>query len=175
MSSHQIQSPDAVKLITQPIIFDLMINDDSDIIGLLAYALHELSHREWHKGFVTHFSREPNVDEKNAFMIGEGTSHRISVYRRMAEDALNRQQLEQPEIKLNDLAASHEILPLKLAIETPVITQTIIESKWARGTKAALRLPADTNLKTLGKALALLFVIVSLLAIIVNYAKHAFF
>jgi hypothetical protein len=177
-SAFQIQSKssDQQQAIKQPVIFDLITKDQSDIIGLLAYAFHELSHREWHKGFIAHFSREPNLDEATAFMIGEGTEHRIEAYRKMAEDALNKREQDNFLcISKPKSTEQQEIPAISNEAKTAFSANVIQESNLAKGMRAALRLPPDTNLKVLGKSLVLLFVLVSLLAVIVNYAKRSFF
>jgi uncharacterized protein YhbP (UPF0306 family) len=175
MSSDEIQSLEATLLTQQPAVFDLIVKDDSDIIGLLAYSLHELSHREWHKSFIAHFSREPNVTEITAFMIGEATLHRIAVYRRLAENALNMREQGKSISAVEPIQIKSNIPPVMSQNSEFSHKFQIKESNLAKGIRAALRLPPDTNLKNLGKSLVLLFVLVSLLAIIVNYAKRMFF
>ncbi len=176
-SAFQIQSKstDQQQAINKPAIFDSIVKDECDILGLLAYAYHELSHREWHKGFIAHSNREPNSDEITAFMIGEGTEHRIAAYRKMAEDALNKREQNKSLVMTKSSLAEKEMPATISETKAAIGLNVIQESNLAKGIRAALRLPQDVNLKTLGKSLILLFVIVSLLAVIVNYAKRTFF
>ncbi len=158
---------DQSKMETSISIFEQIVKDNTNVANLLAYSLHQLSVEEWRKVFLAQFAREPNEDEKNIFMIGEITPTRMAAYQVQAENILNRHKtgnqvyVAKPNLNqsINDLSASNNS----------------IESPWVRGTRAALRLPPETNLKTLGKCILILFVLVGLLAIGVNYAKAKFF
>lgn len=151
-------------------MFGLLVKDDSDLAGLLAYSLYKLSKREWLNAFTAAHEREPNGDEMRAFILGEQTARRIASYRRQAEDALagrapeperaNQSQTERPRM------------------------ETILQ-QFARGSAgAALRAPEPSaaamqkpqpNLRTMGGYLLILLALVGLLALMVNYAKSSFF
>ncbi len=150
--------------------FEQFVKDESDITGLLSFSLHKLSVHEWSRNFSSHFLRDPNDDEKNIFMIGEATPRRVADYRLRAEEMLRNQNLREPVSALNsdEHLATFQNEKISSASEC-------LESPWEKGARAALRLPSDTNLKALGKSILILFVLVGLLAIAVNYAKAKFF
>ncbi|MBY0612885.1 MAG: hypothetical protein K2P80_11955 [Beijerinckiaceae bacterium] len=151
-------------------MFELLVKDDSDLAGLLAYALYKLSKREWLNAFIAAHEREPNGDEMRAFILGEQTARRISSYRRQAEDALAGRA---PEPQTQDHRQT----------ERPRM-ETILQ-QFARGTgSVALRAPEpaaaamqkpQSNLRTMGGYLLILLALVGLLALMVNYAKSSFF
>ncbi len=153
-------------------IFDLLVKDDKDIAGLLGFSLHELSRREWRSKFVSERSREPDGDETRAFLIGEETERRIATYRTMAEDAL-AQNGHAP--RATAIVPKESLIPLPPASNDSEVFTALPPVSLADGAKATLKLPPETNLKTLFRYLCILAALVVMLAVAVNYAKSTLF
>lgn len=69
-------------------IFDRLVSDDGDVIGLLSYSLAMQNKRDWLASFVAAKGRPPNNDEIEAYEIGESIDRRLTTYRKLAENAL---------------------------------------------------------------------------------------
>lgn len=69
-------------------MFSLLVRDDDDMVGLVAYALYKQSKRDWMIAFADRADRPPNPDEMQAYILGERTDRRVATYRRLAQDAL---------------------------------------------------------------------------------------
>ncbi len=138
-------------------MFERIVQDDTDLIGLVGFSLHELSRREWLSQFITEMAREPTPSEIRAFMIGEETQRRIDVYRRLSDDALNARANKKNVLIVPSASNDAELVP--------------VAANWETNAKSILRLPEQTNLKLLFKYLVILSVLVGLLAVSVNYAK----
>ncbi len=69
-------------------IFQMLVSDDGDIVGLVAYALYKQSKLDWMRQFESERSRWPDDAELSSFIIGEGTQRRLATYRHLAETAL---------------------------------------------------------------------------------------
>ena len=106
-------------------------------------------------------------------MVGETTTRRLAAYQNQAEIMLQNHHGSQGLCGSNDTPKSQSV---GFADSQNVLVNAKIgQNKWTKGTMAALRIPSDTNLKALGKSLLILFVLVGLLAVAVNYAKAKFF
>lgn len=152
-------------------MFGLLVKDDRDLTGLLAYSFYKLTKREWLTAFAAANDREPSADEIRAFILGEQTGRRIAGYRRQAEDALAGRAPE--------AGAPHQP-----PLERPRM-ETILQ-QFARNPGEPLRAPEPTpaapaatppqpGLKKIAGYLLLLLLLVGLLALVVNYAKTSFF
>jgi hypothetical protein len=71
-------------------MFDELVANDDDLIGLVAYALYKQSKRDWLHAFENDKGRAPSQEEINSYIIGECTHRRIETYRRLGADALVR-------------------------------------------------------------------------------------
>jgi hypothetical protein len=71
-------------------VFALMVENDDDIHGLVAYALYKQSKRDWMMEFATRNGREPTAEEIDTYILGERTPRRLATYKRLAGDALER-------------------------------------------------------------------------------------
>lgn len=69
-------------------MFDALVREDADTAGLLAYALHEQTRRDWLHAYHARIGAEPTALEMTAFIEGEGLPRRLATYRRLAEDML---------------------------------------------------------------------------------------
>jgi hypothetical protein len=69
-------------------VFEKLVHQDDDLIGLLAYALYKQRKRAWLVDFISQQDREPTEDEERSFLIGETTSSRLNDYRKQAEAIL---------------------------------------------------------------------------------------
>ncbi len=181
---------------SQPSVFDKLVKNETDVTGLLAYSLHELSIQEWRRNFSDHFLRQPSEDEKDIFMIGETTPRRLSTYHSQAKDMLivyksgqdnesghkidqNSEHFTEDVLSQNtcrNIEFSHSLEKSNLPENANLPeNSSLLKNSWTKGTRAALRLPPDTNLKALGQSILILFVLVGLLAVAVNYTKAKFF
>jgi hypothetical protein len=69
-------------------VFSLLVQNEADTTGLLAYALYKQNKRDWliaHHGRV---GREPTSAELDAYILGESIPRRIATYRQLADDML---------------------------------------------------------------------------------------
>jgi hypothetical protein len=70
-------------------IFDRLVSDENDVVGLLAYSLSMQNKRDWLAAFQTERGRDPNAAEMAAYDIGERIERRLATYRKLAEHALS--------------------------------------------------------------------------------------
>lgn len=69
-------------------VFALLVQSETDTVGLLAYGLYKQNKRDW---LIAHRARNdhaPAQGELDAFILGESIPRRIATYRRLAEDML---------------------------------------------------------------------------------------
>jgi hypothetical protein len=71
-------------------MFELLVEADTDVTGLVAYSLTERTSRDWLAAFRAVQRREPTAAELEAFHLGEQLPRRLAAYRRMADDLLQR-------------------------------------------------------------------------------------
>jgi hypothetical protein len=71
-------------------MFELLVQNESDVTGLLAYALYKQNKRDWLIAFQATHGRDPDVAETEALILGERLPRRTATYRRLAEDLLRR-------------------------------------------------------------------------------------
>jgi hypothetical protein len=79
-------------------VFKKLVNADDDLVGLIAYGLYKQNKHEWLATFEKSCGRRPGADEFTAYVLGEGTTRRVTAYRRLAEALLSGRTLgaEQP-------------------------------------------------------------------------------
>lgn len=70
-------------------IFERLVGEENDVIGLLSYSFAMQNKRDWLAGFVTVKGRTPNTDEIEAYEIGELIDRRLTTYRKLAENTLS--------------------------------------------------------------------------------------
>jgi hypothetical protein len=70
-------------------IFDILVRDETDLDGLVAYALYKQNKRDWLIAFEKSNGRQPEAKELASYILGERTPRRIETYRRLAGDALS--------------------------------------------------------------------------------------
>ena len=68
--------------------FPLFVVDEDDVVGRVAFALHERQAREWREEMQRSCRRSPTADEVRAHRLGETTPRRILAYRFLAEQHL---------------------------------------------------------------------------------------
>lgn len=68
--------------------FSAFVKDARDLVGLVAFALHERQAREWREEMQRACGRPPTEDEIRAHRLGETTPRRIAAYRFLAEENL---------------------------------------------------------------------------------------
>jgi hypothetical protein len=71
-------------------MFELLVQGESDVQGLLAYALYKQNKRDWLIAFQATHGCDPGDAETEAFILGERLPRRTGTYRRLAEDMLRR-------------------------------------------------------------------------------------
>jgi len=71
-------------------MFERLVEADSDVAGLLAYALYKRNKRDWLIVFEAAHARSPTQAETEAFILGESLPSRITTYRLLAEEMLQR-------------------------------------------------------------------------------------
>jgi hypothetical protein len=76
--------------VTRNRMFEELVSNDEDLIGLVAYALYKQSKRDWLMAFETENGRVPTDEELKSYIIGECTPRRIETYRRLGADSLVR-------------------------------------------------------------------------------------
>lgn len=169
-------------------MLDLLVKDERDLAGLIAYGLYKLSKRDWLSAFQQANAREPSAAELDAFVIGERTERRLAGYRRQAESglatlALQAAPVDQPAAP----SAEAETLPVersKMAAILHQLTRTPmpapvsepVRSEPIRRMANGRPMPqGEPSLKTLLRYLLILTGLVICLAILVNYAKSTVF
>lgn len=70
-------------------IFEKLVSNDQDVVGLLAYSLAMQNRRDWLIAFHSATGRDPEPGEVAAFDIGEQIERRLATYRKLAENALS--------------------------------------------------------------------------------------
>jgi hypothetical protein len=70
-------------------VFDKLVHQEEDVIGLLAYSLSMQNKRDWLTAFKQELGRDPNAAELAAYDIGERIERRLATYRKLAEHALS--------------------------------------------------------------------------------------
>jgi hypothetical protein len=69
-------------------VFALLVQNETDTTGLLAYALYKQNKRDWLIAHHDRVSRDPTPAELESYITGESIPRRIATYRRLAEDML---------------------------------------------------------------------------------------
>ena len=75
-------------------MFDLLVESEADVAGLIAYSLTERTRRDWIAAFRAVQRREPNAAEREAFHLGEQLPRRLAAYRALAAELMLRSQAE---------------------------------------------------------------------------------
>ncbi|OCC05737.1 hypothetical protein BA190_07255 [Labrys sp. WJW] len=69
-------------------VFDRLVHDEEDVVGLLAFSLSMQNKRDWLAAFKKEVGRDPTPQELAAYDIGERIDRRLATYRKLAEHAL---------------------------------------------------------------------------------------
>ena len=77
-------------------MFELLVQSDNDVTGLLAYALSKQNKRDWLMAFQVAQGRDPNAEEMAAFLLGERLQSRVATYRLSAEKLLQTGEVHKP-------------------------------------------------------------------------------
>jgi hypothetical protein len=93
-------------------MFELLVRDEGDAAGLLAYALYKQNKRDWLIAFQESHGRPPAEGETEAFILGERIERRIGTYRRLAEEMLRKEAGARPAQRLSPL-------PTQASVQTP--------------------------------------------------------
>ena len=68
--------------------FPIFVSSDDDLVGLVAFALHERQFAEWRAEMARACGRPPTEEEIHAHRLGETTPRRIAAYRFLARENL---------------------------------------------------------------------------------------
>jgi hypothetical protein len=71
-------------------MYELLVQGENDVAGLLAYALYKQNKRDWLIGFQATNECSPTTAEVEAFILGERLPRRTATYRSLAEDMLSK-------------------------------------------------------------------------------------
>jgi hypothetical protein len=88
-------------------LFSLLVRNEGDLPGLLAYALYKQNKRNWLRAFEEVMGRPPTAEETQAFILGERLPARVEAYRRLADEMLARRDRAEsvrprPDMVAND-------------------------------------------------------------------------
>ena len=165
-------------------IFDVLVKDETDIGGLVAYGLHALSRRDWHAAFMRAHGREPTPEEHHVFIIGERTQRRLAAYRAEGE-AMLVSRIGDATPNRRSMPASVDLVPVTIAHAPPAPQQAADRSMMSDILQHLVGQPANAmppvakpnqnNLKAMLRYLVILLLLVGALALLVNYAKSTFF
>jgi len=72
-------------------VFGNLVTGDEDIVGLVAYSIYKQNKHDWLVSFNKAKGREPNEAESSAYILGEATQRRLSIYRHLARATLEGQ------------------------------------------------------------------------------------
>ncbi|MCA0424369.1 MAG: hypothetical protein LCH61_13795 [Proteobacteria bacterium] len=92
-------------------MLEALVYGDNDLVGLVAYAMHEVNRRDWCLAYEAANGRSPSDSELNAYLVGEQLERRLDTYRRLAEDALAK--VAAGDQNLRRLAEGVPELPLR--------------------------------------------------------------
>ncbi len=97
-------------------LFELLVRDEADLPGLIAFALHQQNKLNWLRAFEEVMGRPPTGDETQAFVLGERLPASLAIYRRLAEERITDEMRARkdrakpvrpgPENAANDSASS---------------------------------------------------------------------
>jgi hypothetical protein len=112
-------------------VFERLVHDEEDVVGLLAYSLSMQNKRDWLNAFHQEVGREPTPSELAAYDIGERIDRRLATYRKLAEHALSG----------NAFWASATLTPVSElpgapAVDPPSTPPAAGKSSWFGGSKS---------------------------------------
>ena len=157
---------------TNPLL-EKLVYGDNDLVGLVAYAMHEVNRRDWRAAYETAHGRPPSEAEFNAYLVGEQLERRLETYRRLAEDAIAK--VASGDHNLRRLSEGVPDLPRLTAPVPAEATQApalIPGSRALHATLADKAVVPPSNKAEMGKlALYLLFLLIAVagLAYLLRY------
>jgi hypothetical protein len=84
-------------------LFELLVQSEGDVTGLLAYSLYKQNKRDWLIAYQATHSHDPGAAETAAFILAERLPRRVATYRRLAEDMLSQHKDETRASRANGL------------------------------------------------------------------------
>jgi hypothetical protein len=98
--------------------FELLVKDESDRAGLMAFGLLELARRDWDKAFRAERGHAPNERDIAAFDVGQRMPRRIEHYRRLGEAMLEAPKTSAPAAAPSAMAPTPSVkgLIIRLAM-----------------------------------------------------------
>lgn len=113
----------SVKTDSRNAMLEALVYGDNDLIGLVAYAMHELNRRDWCIAYEAGNGRAPSEAEVRAYLVGEQLERRLETYRRLSEDSLAKLAMsDQSMRKLVESApqpAATAPLPARAHVQPP--------------------------------------------------------
>ncbi len=111
-------------------LFELLVRDEADLPGLIAYALHQQNKLNWHRAFEEVMGRPPTGDETQAFVLGERLPASLAIYRRLAEERITAELLARKH-RVKPPQASHETSANESAVPaTPTAAEVARRISW---------------------------------------------
>jgi hypothetical protein len=131
-ASATIAEADMSEKVSRNRMFEELVSNDEDLIGLVAYALYKQSKRDWLMAFEAEKGRVPTEEELKSYIIGECTPRRIETYRRLGADSLVRlrPQTATP-ISTSQSSAARTETAQPLSTQADVVPPTVSRS-WIR-------------------------------------------
>ena len=152
-------------------LLEKLVYGDNDLVGLVAYAMHEVNRRDWRAAYETTHGRSPSEAEFNAYLVGEQLERRLETYRRLAEDAIAK--VASGDQNLRRLAEGVPDLPrLTLPADAPAAPALVPGTRALQATladKAVVPAAKKAELGKLALYLAFLMVAVAGLAYLLRY------
>lgn len=99
-------------------MLEALVYGDNDLVGLIAYAMHEVNRRDWTAAYEAGNGRPPSEGEIKAYLVGEQLERRLDTYRRLAEDALAK--IANPDQNMRKLAEPAPEPPRAAASPAPL-------------------------------------------------------
>jgi hypothetical protein len=128
-----VESSDVKKRYIHSDIYDRLVDDDDDLIGLVAYGLYQSEKRRWIKNFETKNGRTPSEDEVKAFcfiydneMLNKLMSESDDLIFRVTEERIKERIAEVAARAFNERAIKEiSDLNTKFATETAKIAHLV--------------------------------------------------
>lgn len=89
-------------------VFSELVTGDQDVVGLVAYSIYKQNKHDFLVAFAQMKGREPTPVEISAYIVGESTPRRLSIYRHLAEATLEGRGPDAPQAGAGGKAAARK-------------------------------------------------------------------
>ena len=83
------KAPPEVRNAQRNALFSVLVLNDDDLVGLVAYSILKQDEADWLTAFRNARNRMPTPWEVQAYIIGQSTSRRLASYRKIASSTLS--------------------------------------------------------------------------------------